>query len=85
MLFVFEKKDTYRIWTKDMQFPIDIFWISERGIVEHIEKDKAPCVLPMCELLEPPAKIKYILETNAGFAEEQNIFYGSKLSFHNLK
>lgn len=34
MLFVFDRKDRYSFWMKDMQFPIDILWINDNKIVD---------------------------------------------------
>ncbi|MBW2997414.1 DUF192 domain-containing protein [Candidatus Woesearchaeota archaeon] len=84
MLFIFHKSDVQAMWMKDMSFSIDIFWITEKGKIVHIEKNAQPCTPPMCEIYEPPILVKYVLETNAGFAKEANLYDGDKVEFSNL-
>lgn len=38
MLFVFDKKEEQSFWMKDMQFPIDIYWLN-RGVVMDMVAD----------------------------------------------
>lgn len=77
MLFVFEKPDHYGFWMKEMNFPIDIIWIGEdmrvRGITEHISPDTYP------EVFYPPAEVRFVLETSAGFARSHDIKNGDLL------
>lgn len=84
MLFIFPKSDVQAMWMKDMKFPIDMFWITDKDQIVHIEKDAQPCTPPMCEIYEPPILVKYVLETNAGFANEANLFDGDKVEFTNI-
>lgn len=74
MLFVFDNDDIYGIWMRDMQFPIDIFWISEEKVVVDIAADVAPETYP--KIFYPYTKARYVLEVPAGFAERYNIGIG---------
>ena len=69
-----------------MKFPIDIFWLSAKGKVLSIEKKALPCTpdMPSCEIFEPQVLAKYVLETNAGFAIENNIYDGEKVDLQNI-
>jgi len=42
MLFVFDSPGNYPFWMKDMNFPIDIIWLSEDGSVIYIKKNALP-------------------------------------------
>ncbi len=71
MLFIFPKADRYGIWMKDMRFPIDIFWIGDDGRVASFEKNVGPETYP--HVFYPDAPVRYVLETNAGFADRHGI------------
>jgi uncharacterized membrane protein (UPF0127 family) len=86
MLFVFSKAEAQRMWMKGMKFKIDMFWISDKGRIVHIEKSAVPCTPEMssCEIFEPNTAAKYVLETEAGFAIESNLFDNDKVEFVNI-
>lgn len=77
MIFVFEKEGDYLFWMKDMKFPIDIFWINNNLEVVHIEKNVKPDSYPV--RYGSPAPARFVLETNAFFAETFNIKVGDKI------
>lgn len=84
MLFLFQKQDIQRMWMKDMDFPIDMFWIDSKGRVVHIEKNAPPCESTLCEIYEPQTLAKYVIETRTGFAKEFNIYDGNKVELRNI-
>ena len=84
MLFIFDKPGVQRMWMKDMDFPIDIFWISSTGKIVHIEKNALPCEGNLCEIFEPQTLTKYVIETRLGFAKEYALFDGHKVRFENI-
>jgi len=77
MLFVFSRPGKYGIWMKGMKFPIDVFWIDKNGFVVDIWKSASPDSYPY--VYYPRQEAKYILETNADFAEIYNIGIGSRV------
>jgi len=82
MLFVFNKPDKYSFWMKDMNFPIDIIWITEDMKIIYIKKDALPSLYP--ETYGPTtsdANAKYVLETIAGFSDKNNLKIGDNISF----
>ena len=81
MLFVFETEDNYLFWMKDMHFPIDIFWINNDLEVVYIEKNLSPDTYPTRYGSPEPAR--FVLETNAFFAETFNIQVGDKIRVPN--
>jgi len=73
MLFYFDEAAKWRVSTKGMRFPIDIFWIdNNRKIVDmkrYANEDSE-------HIFSPKYDIVYILETNADFANIHNINIG---------
>jgi uncharacterized membrane protein (UPF0127 family) len=81
MLFKFDVPGKYGFWMKDMKFPLDILWINKNGVVVAIESNFTPE-----SYLEKPPKTavnspsaSYVLEINAGRAEELGLFLGTKV------
>lgn len=83
MLFVFDDEGRFPFWMKDMQFPIDILWISEGGVVVHVVKNATPESYPSVFVNQLGAL--YVLELQAGAADEYGIILGSKVSIDKTK
>ena len=79
MLFVFDKPGKYSFWMKDMNFPIDIVWISSDMKVVYIKKNADPKLYP--ETYGPDTDAKYVLEVMAGFSDKNNLKVGDSLKF----
>lgn len=79
LLFVFNQPGKHMFWMKDMNFPIDILWISESQAVMHIEKNVSPATYP--QRFGPDAYSKYVLEVPAGFADKYGINTGNRVLF----
>lgn len=62
MLFIFPQTDRYQFWMKDMEFPLDLVFITD-GKVESLVQNVAP---EERGLLSPGEPVKYVLEVNAG-------------------
>ena len=72
-------------WMRGMRFPIDIVWISDNLVVTGVagrlpfpEPGTPDSALPFYSSGVP---IRYVLEINAGVAEELGIGKGSVVSF----
>lgn len=79
MLFVFPYSGQHAFWMKDMQFPIDIFWLENDRVVDLVENAAAfPPGTPdrFLPVYRPDAPARFVLETPAGFAERHNIVIG---------
>lgn len=86
MLFVFDHVDKYSFWMKDMNFPIDIIWISSDLKVVYIKKNATPeSYLPAGkagpETFIPTKEAKYVLEVFSLFSEKNNLKEGDKIEF----
>jgi hypothetical protein len=78
MLFVFDTADHYGIWMKDMQFPLDIFWLNEDGVIVAMWEYAHPDSYP--QVFEPDQPANYIVEVTGGFAEIYNIEIGDTIT-----
>ncbi len=77
LLFIFDTPGRYAFWMKDMAFPLDIIWINKDGVIVEIERNAKPESYPKTYMNTFPAT--YVLEVNAGIAEKQGLFIGSKV------
>lgn len=77
MLFDFANEDTHCMWMKDMKFSLDMVWLDAHKKVTHIAQHVSPGTYPesFCGLG------RYVLEVNAGLAEQRGIRVGKTVSF----
>ncbi len=80
MLFVFNKEDFYSFWMKNTKISLDIIWIGADNKIVHIEKNALPCETENCQSYKSTQKAKYVLEINAGLAEQFGIKAGDLVS-----
>lgn len=78
MLFIFEESGIYSIWMKNMNFPLDVFWINEEGVIVDMWENAHPDSYP--QVYQPQSDAYYILETIAGFAEVYNVEIGDQVT-----
>lgn len=78
MLFAYSASATECMWMKDMRFSIDIVWLSESKFINKIEQNVSPETYPknFCQ-----DDTMYVIELNAGDAEQLGLQVGQKLSF----
>lgn len=89
LLFIFDAFDRHGFWMKDMNFPIDIIWLSktEPGKdsslnnfkILHIERALSPSTYP--KIFTPEEKSDYVLEVNANFAQNHGLHEGDLIQF----
>lgn len=77
MIFVFKNPSQNFFWMKDMNFPIDMIWISESLRVVAVKKDARPESYPTA--YGPNEKTKYVLEVVSGFGDKYNIKEGDSI------
>jgi len=78
MLFLFDKEGAYSFWMKNVKFPLDIIWIGENKKVVFISKNTPVCEDENCDSVKPDKKAKYVLELNAGIADQIGLKLGDK-------
>ena len=79
LLFVFDEPAAAGFWMRNMNFPIDIIWIDGAWRVVGITANVSPDSFP--QVFYPPEPIKYVLETNAGWALKNNLQIGESVLF----
>lgn len=79
MLFIFSEEERYGFWMKNMNFPLDIIWISRDKKIIDITKDIPPCV-SSCETIFAREQAKYVLEVKSGFADKYQIKIGDAVN-----
>ena len=84
LLFVYDHKEMFSFWMKNMRFPIDIIWIDEQTIVD-ITRSVPVSDNPVSDLpiYHPIAPIDKVLEVNAGIADIYGISIGDKIIIKN--
>ncbi|MCA9354841.1 MAG: DUF192 domain-containing protein [Candidatus Kaiserbacteria bacterium] len=83
-LFVFGVEGDHSIWMKDMNYPLDIMWVTREGEIVHIEEDVQPSTYsrenPMAsQNFRSPVPSWYVIEANAGFVASNTISVGDEV------
>ncbi|MBN2250622.1 MAG: DUF192 domain-containing protein [Candidatus Altiarchaeota archaeon] len=81
MLFVFEQEGIHPFWMKNTLIPLDIIWISEDKKVVYVGRNAQPCQTDPCPNIVPEAEALYVLEVNAGTADEIGLETGDTVYF----
>lgn len=81
MLFVFPQNVEAGFWMKNTLLPLDMIWLNESRRIVYIEKNAPPCLQEKCPVYGPKESIRYVLETNAGFADATNLQVGQEAKF----
>jgi uncharacterized membrane protein (UPF0127 family) len=81
VLLVFRASGFHGIWMKNCRFPIDVIWLDEEGRVVHVVENVPPCKADPCPSYEPLRRASYVLEVNAGQADQDEATVGATLSF----
>jgi hypothetical protein len=79
MLFVFGAGSTQTFWMKDMNFPLDMIWISGTTVVGFTQNVPAPAAgtqLWELPIYASPANTDKVLEVSAGTVAKYNIRVG---------
>ena len=79
MLFVFTTDSIVPFWMKDMNYPLDIIWISADKQVADISPNLSPATYP--NSFSPKLPVRYALEVPAGFTKAEGIVVGTQVSF----
>ncbi len=79
LLMVFEESGFHSIWMKEMNFSIDIIWLDKEKMVVDFKKNVDPKTYP--ETFSPSFPARYVLETEAGFVEKNDISVGYHFEF----
>ena len=78
MILVFPSDDTWKIWMKDMQVPIDIVWLNKDKKVVYSVSNISP---DNTDTFTPDASARYVVELSAGTVASRNIKTGRAAVF----
>lgn len=90
MLFYFYKSGIYSFWMKDTYTPLDIIWLNyspQDGMAKVVYFVNAtPCVnydknQDNCDIYTPIGSANYVIETKAGFIEQNKIDTNTQIRF----
>jgi uncharacterized protein len=82
MLFIWKEEGIYPFWMKNTLISLDMIWISSHGKVVFIYKNAEPLSL---QAINPGVKAKYVLEVNAGKAEDLDLKVGNVVDINLLE
>ncbi|HUC31671.1 MAG TPA: DUF192 domain-containing protein [Candidatus Paceibacterota bacterium] len=81
MLFVFSSGSVQSFWMKDMNFPLDMIWISGNTVVGFAQNAPAePNTAVPSQIFYSPANTDKVLEVNAGTVAKYNIQVGDTVT-----
>jgi len=81
MLFVFDKDGEYSFWMKNTLIPLDIIWMNGNKEAVFISRNSQPCNTGDCLSIRPGVEARYVLELNAGTADNIGLLLGEKAVF----
>jgi len=81
MLFVFDKEQKWSFHMKNTLIPLDIIWIDKDRKIVSIKKNAEPCLKEPCPVIYPDKEAMYVLELNAGIADEIGLEVGDEAAF----
>ncbi|MCC6866685.1 MAG: DUF192 domain-containing protein [Ignavibacteria bacterium] len=78
MLFIFDREEMQAFWMKNTIIPLDIIFISSKGVINTIHSQTTPFSEKSL-----PSKIKsqFVLEVNGGFCQRHGIKEGDLIEY----
>jgi uncharacterized protein len=84
MLFIFDRSGYMKFWMKNTLISLDMFFIDNTGIVQHIVHSAPPCTTKKdadCPKFNSDASVKYVLEINGGLSAKYDLKEGDKVTW----
>ena len=85
LLFIFEEKEIYPFWMKDMNFPLDMIWIEDDKIIDISKNVPMPEADKSLPLFQPQSAVNKVLEVNAGYCDANNVKIGDIIEIKNAE
>lgn len=79
MLFVFPREAMRSFWMKNTRIPLDIFYFDDELRLVSVAENARPCRVARCPSYPSAGPARYVLELNAGKAEELGVEPGDVL------
>ena len=80
LLMKFHTDDTWGIWMKDMEVPLDIIWLDKDKRVVYTVKNASP-ELSTSVIFKPKVPARYVLELTKGSVDKAGIKTGMQAKF----
>ncbi|MFH1780298.1 MAG: metalloregulator ArsR/SmtB family transcription factor [Candidatus Micrarchaeota archaeon] len=80
MLFLFNAPSKQSFWMRDVLLPLDLVFLNDEYMVVDAEFNAQPCLNSYCPLIVSSEDFSFVLETNAGFAEQYGLVKGAVVS-----
>lgn len=81
MLFVFSGETMRSFWMKNTKIPLDIIYFDKNLELVSVANAR-PCRTPSCRNYPSAGPAMYVLELNAGLAEELDLAVGDRLEVY---
>ena len=81
MLFIYQPDKILTHWMKDMLIPLDMIWMDKNKKIINISANVPVCQTPPCAVYSSEQPAEYVLEVNAGFADQHKIKPGMTMNF----
>ena len=82
MLFLFPQESYRSFWMKNTRIPLDIFYFAAELRLVSVARNARPCRTRQCPRYPSEGPAKYVLELNAGKADELAVRAGDRLVLH---
>ena len=79
MLFIQPQPMPAAFWMKNTLIPLDMLFFDQHGQLLMLHQDVPPCKTPQCPTYQAPGAVKYILELNAGQAQQLGVTAQTRL------
>ena len=79
MLFLFPSAASRSFWMKNTRIPLDIFYFDADLRLVSVARNATPCRVQQCPSYRSEGPAKYVLELNAGKADELDVNTGDEL------
>ncbi|MBI5614015.1 DUF192 domain-containing protein [Candidatus Gottesmanbacteria bacterium] len=80
LLFLYDHKEVFPFWMKEMQFPLDFVWIDGNMVIDLTENVPVPDGNNL-HIIHPRSAVDKILELNVGDIQSIGIQVGDKVTF----
>lgn len=79
MVFFFDTPQLLSFWMKNVNFAIDIVWLSEDGRIVHLEREVPPCAKEPCPHYAPMQKAQTVVELHRGTIAGERLKLGDTI------
>lgn len=83
MVFTFDRTEVHPFWMKNTLIPLDMIWLDENQKIIGIIS-APPCEADPCPIYSVDLPSVFVLEINAGKANELGIVVGNDVVFHDV-